>query len=73
MAKRRYDVSVAEKRDDKTYWKKIGVVLQTDKGGFALKIEMLPVGWDGWAQLFEPKEDDKRPERKTQDSDGAPF
>lgn len=55
MAKLKYEVSVAQKgKDDKTYWRRIGVVLQSDKG-FSLKLESIPVGWDGWAQLFEPK------------------
>jgi hypothetical protein len=55
MAKKRYDVAVGIKgKDDKTYWKQIGVVLQNEKG-FSLKLESIPVGWDGWASLFEPK------------------
>lgn len=54
MAKKRFDVVVAEKNGDKTYWRNIGVVIQTDKG-FSLKLSAIPVGWDGWAQLFEPK------------------
>lgn len=75
MAKRRYDVCIAEKTQEKTYWKKIGVVLQSDKG-FSLKVEMIPVGWDGWASLFEPKEKDSAPAKSTRASDddgGIPF
>ena len=56
MATRKYDVCVGRKgKDEKTYWNKVGVVLQTEKG-FRLKLESIPVGWDGWAALFEPKE-----------------
>lgn len=58
MAKKRYDVVVAEKNGDKTYWRNIGAVLQTEKG-FSLKLNAIPVGWDGWAQLFEPKSENK--------------
>lgn len=55
MAKKRYDVCVGQKdKNDKTHWKQIGVVIQTEKG-FSLKLESVPVAWDGWAQLFEPK------------------
>lgn len=55
MATRKYDVCVGTKgKDDKTYWNKVGVVLQTEKG-FRLKMESIPVAWDGWAALFEPK------------------
>lgn len=61
MAKLKYNVAVAERKEDKTYWKKIGVVLQGEKG-FSVKIEMIPVGWDGWAQLFDPEDKkDKEP------------
>lgn len=40
--------------ETKTRWTKIGVVMQTKNGGLAAKIEMSPLGWDGWAQLAEP-------------------
>ena len=56
MSKIRYDVCVGQKgKDEKTYWKKIGVILQGDKG-FSMKIEMIPTVWDGCASLFEPRE-----------------
>lgn len=65
MAKHKYDVCVARKgKDDKTYWNKVGVILQTDKG-HALKLESIPVGWDGWASLFEPKAKGENPEQQT--------
>jgi hypothetical protein len=54
MAKRKFDVCVADRSGDKTYWRKIGVVLEGDKG-LSLKLEAVPVGWDGWASFFEPK------------------
>lgn len=60
MAKVRYDV-VARigKYTDKDGNEKfetlnIGVVLQTDKG-FFLKLKSVPIGWDGWASLYEPR------------------
>ena len=62
MAKLRYKVCVKQEGKDKTYWKQIGVVLQGDKG-FSLKLEAVPVAWDGWAQMFEPDKDEpKKPE-----------
>jgi len=33
----------------------MGVVMDTKNGGMALKIEQVPVGWDGWAYLNEPR------------------
>lgn len=63
MATHRYDVCIKQPgKGEKVYWKKIGVVLQGDKG-FSMKLEFIPVGWDGWASLFEPKPktDEKTP------------
>lgn len=56
MARVRYEICARkEGKDGKTFWNKIGVVFQTDKG-FSMKLESVPVGWDGWATLFEPKD-----------------
>lgn len=71
MAKVRYDVCVAQKgKDDKTFWRKIGVVLQGDKG-FSMKLESIPVAWDGWASLFEPKA--KEAPKRTEQGDDTPW
>ena len=68
MARVRYEVVVKrEGKDGKVFWNKIGVVLQTDKG-FSLKLESVPVGWDGWASLFEPKAKNDAPQQKPEDS-----
>jgi hypothetical protein len=48
--------------EEKKRWQKIGVVMQGPKG-LTLKMESVPVGWDGWATLAEPKARD----------DGPPF
>lgn len=73
MAKKRYDVCIGQEgKDNKTHWKQIGVVLQTDKG-FSLRLEMIPTGWDGWAQLFEPKAKDEQPAKKPSPDDDIPF
>ena len=40
---------------EKSRYLKIGVVIQT-KNGPMLKLEAVPVGWDGFAYLNEPKE-----------------
>lgn len=34
---------------------KIGVVIDGKNGGFTLKLESIPVGWNGWAFLAEPE------------------
>lgn len=59
MAKK-YDVVHAEKYmsngEEKTRWINVGAVLSTQKGGFVLKLDSMPLRTDGWFQLFEPKE-----------------
>lgn len=57
----KYDVVAAtgtytnKNGEEKKFWMKIGKVLQTQKG-FSLKLDAVPVGWDGWAMLAEPQE-----------------
>lgn len=41
--------------EDKTAYMDIGAIMDGKNGGFILKMEQLPVGWDGWAVLSEPK------------------
>lgn len=41
--------------EEKTRYIKMGVVIET-KNGLALKLETIPVAFDGWAYLNEPKE-----------------
>ena len=53
----------------------VGVVLQGDKG-LSLKLEALPVNFNGWINFYEPK--DQTQQRPTQpargkESAGAPF
>ncbi len=41
--------------EEKNRWSKIGVVMDTRQGSLAGKIENIPVGWDGWFSMAEPK------------------
>lgn len=41
--------------NEKNRYADLGVVVET-KNGPMLKLESVPVGWDGWAYLNEPKE-----------------
>jgi len=54
---------------EKNKWVKVGVVVDTKNGGLALKIEQLPVPFDGWLQLAEPKAKEQAP---SQDYTQAP-
>ena len=62
MAKKKFDVMHASGKYmkdgvEKTRWLRCGAVIQKDNGGFALKLECIPVGaeFDGWLQLFSPQ------------------
>lgn len=39
---------------EKSRYVKVGIVMET-RNGPMLKLEAVPVGWDGWAYLNEPK------------------
>ena len=63
--------------NEKNRYQKIGIVIDT-KNGQMLKLESIPVGWDGWAYLNEPRERDEqksapRGERIADMTDDVPF
>jgi hypothetical protein len=55
--------------EEKKRWVKMGVVMDT-RNGMSIKLESVPVGWDGWAMLTEPKQKDAP---KGFDDDEVPF
>jgi hypothetical protein len=46
-----------ESKDGKARWHKCGAVFESAKG-LSLKIDSLPVGFDGWLSLREPRPKD---------------
>jgi hypothetical protein len=39
--------------ETRSRWKNIGTMFTRDDGGFAIKIDSLPIGtWDGWISVF---------------------
>lgn len=65
---------------EKNKWVKVGVVVDTKNGGLALKIEQLPVPFDGWLQLAEPKAKEQAPAQEytqatsqSESNDDIPF
>lgn len=50
--------------DEKTRWIKCGVVFEGTNGGLSLKLEAMPVPFDGWISFFEPKPRDEKPAAK---------
>ena len=59
---------------EKVRYQRIGSVIETKKGQM-LKLDQVPLvegGWQGWAYLFTPKEDDQKFAPKKQSDDGFP-
>lgn len=52
--------------DDKNYWIKCGVVIDNKSGGQSIKLESLPVNFDGWLVMKEPKPKDNKPDNATE-------
>lgn len=56
---KKFDVVVTQRYQDRDgneqkRYVNIGAVIETSKG-MSLKLESIPLGWDGWAGLYEPK------------------
>lgn len=51
-----------EDRDGKPIWRTIGRVMET-KNGPMLKLDTLPLQWDGWAYLKDPLPKDEASQR----------
>ena len=67
--------------EERKRWVKCGVVMETSSGGMALKLESLPVKFDGWLQFYTPKpREDKpqsnishAPQQSASENDDVPF
>ncbi len=78
----KYEVTAVMREEgrEKGRYVKLGVVLDTKRGPM-IKIENIPVGWDGWAYLNEPRElreaapkaSAGRREQLDEDGDDIPF
>lgn len=58
--------------NEKSRYMKLGVVMDT-KNGPMLKLEAIPLGWDGWAYLNEPKEKESPKKGRGDDGGDIPF
>lgn len=56
---------------EKSRYTRMGVVLET-KNGLAIKIEAIPVGWDGFAYLNEPRTDQAKDAQKQRQAPQGP-
>jgi len=50
--------------NEKSRYLNIGAVIET-QNGLSIKLEAVPVGWDGWAYLNEPKPREDAPARQS--------
>lgn len=72
MAIKRYDVVAVtgtytdRNGIEKKRYLNCGVVFETDKG-LSLKLEAVPTAGDGWFMLFEPRNDEQRPQQRRGD------
>jgi len=60
---------------EKSRYQTLGSVIET-KNGLMLKLESVPIGWDGWAYLNDPKPRDSQqaaPHRQRQAPQGGGF
>ena len=51
----KYEMSTKVERAGKERWHKVGVVMENDKGMYAI-IDSIPVGFTGMVSFFVPKE-----------------
>lgn len=59
--------------NEKNRYTKVGVIIET-KNGPMLKLESVPLMWDGWAYLNEPKEREDKPKpAKPAQSEDVPW
>lgn len=58
-----YDVCFARKdeKNNKTHWEKCGVLLVKDDGKMSINLNVIPVNFDGWLNVFERKGGDNAP------------
>ncbi len=56
--------------NEKKRYHNVGVVMST-RNGDMLKLESLPIGWDGWAYLNDPKEREDKPAKPAQANRGG--
>jgi hypothetical protein len=57
---------------EKTQWTTVGNVIDKD-GKLSLKLNVVPVAFNGWINFFEPKNKDQKQQKFEEVSDDFPF
>tara|TARA_R110000822_G_scaffold151980_2_gene291115 strand:- start:665 stop:907 length:243 start_codon:yes stop_codon:yes gene_type:complete len=66
MAKLKYELKVKNgtykdrNGQEKNSWLKVGSCFESDKG-LSIKLDSVPVNFDGWISMFEPRPKDEDP------------
>lgn len=62
---KKYDIVYAQptKEGEKPRWINCGAVFETQKGP-RIKLDSIPVGFNGWFALFEPRQQQEKPAQK---------
>ena len=60
--------------EEKTAWKNIGTMFIKDDGKMSIKLDMIPIDWDGNAMIFdrEPKKEQYQPQQQQPNSYDRP-
>ena len=65
----KFEMSTKVERAGKTRWHQVGVVMENDKGMYAI-IDSIPVGFTGMVSFFVPKEKDGSNDHQRSKKDG---
>lgn len=66
-------VRIGKEGEEKTYWNRIGRIFISEKDGkkrTVIKVDNVPVNWDGWAYLF-PIENNKNAIEEAKEVDNS--
>lgn len=61
--------------NEKKRYVTVGSVFENDKKQMSLKLESIPIGgeWNGWISFYEPKEQEKQDQKKSNSSSRGGF
>jgi hypothetical protein len=74
MSHKEIRAKTGEDKDGKPFYKTIGRYMETKKGPM-IKLDVAPLGWDGWAYVSDPlPKDGQRPAKNLGEMDNdIPF
>ena len=58
---------------EKNQYQNMGKIIETAKGSQMIKIDVVPVGWDGWAYIHDPRPRDNNKGNSAPQNEEPPF